>query len=115
MIYGPGNNLGYNGNLVFSSETQSNYIAASLRYMVENDRKVLDVREEVFDDYMERTARKLKEFVWSSPYGTTYYRNTSGRVTTNTPWTLMEAWQWTRDINPADYREEAPAEAARSG
>lgn len=115
MIYGPGNNLGYNGNLVFSSETQSNYIAASLRYMVENDRKVLDVREEVFDDYMERTARKLKEFVWSTPYGTTYYRNSSGRVTTNTPWTLLEAWQWTRDINPADFRDEVPAEPARSG
>ena len=114
MMYGPGNNLGYNGNLIFSSETQSNYIAASLRYLVENDRKVLDVREEVFDDYMERTGEKLKNFVWSTPYGTTYYRNASGRVTTNTPWTLLEQWQWTRDINPADYREEAKAEPVRS-
>jgi 4-hydroxyacetophenone monooxygenase len=114
MMYGPGNNLGYNGNLIFSSETQSNYIAASLRYLVENDRKVLDVRQEVFDDYMERTANKLKEFVWSTPYGTTYYRNASGRVTTNTPWTLLEAWKWTRDIDPADYRDELKAEAASS-
>ena len=114
MMYGPGNNLGYNGNLIFSSEIQSNYITACLRFLVENDRKVLDVREEVFDDYMERTARKLEKFVWASPYGTSYYRNASGRVTTNTPWTLLEAWKWTRDIVPDDYLDEAPAETARS-
>lgn len=115
MMYGPGNNLGYNGNLIFSSETQTNYITACLRYMAENGRKVLDVREEVFDEYMERTGRKLLEFVWASPYGTTYYRNASGRVTTNTPWTLLEAWKWTKDINPADYLEEAPARADPGG
>lgn len=115
MIYGPGNNLGYNGNLIFSSETQTQYITACLRYLIENDREVLDVREAVFEDYMERTQQKLKEFVWSTPYGTSYYRNASGRVTTNTPWTLLEAWKWTRDIDPEDYLEEVPAEAPSGG
>ena len=120
MIYGPGNNLGYNGNLIFSSELQTNFVASSLRWLVENGREVLDVREDVFDDFMERTARKLERFVWSTPYGTTYYRNASGRVTTNTPWSLMEMWKWTRGPNPDDYlptdnAEGAPAEPARTG
>ena len=115
MMYGPGSNLGYNGNLIFSSETQTQYITACLRYLIENDREVLDVREDVFEEYMERTQQKLKEFVWSTPYGTSYFRNASGRVTTNTPWTLLEAWNWTRDINPEDYLAEAPAETVRSG
>ena len=115
MIYGPGNNLGYNGNLIFSSELQTHYITACLRFLVENGREVLDVREEVFEEYMERTGRKLEEFVWSRPYATTYYRNASGRVTTNTPWSLMEMWKWTREPDPADFLDEAPAEPARSG
>jgi 4-hydroxyacetophenone monooxygenase len=115
MMYGPGNNLGYNGNLVFSSEIQSNYITACLRYLVENRLDALEVREAVFEDYMERTGRKLQEFVWASPYGTTYYRNASGRVTTNTPWTLLEAWKWTKDIVPDDYLFSAAVEPARSG
>ena len=31
-----------------------------------------------------RTGRKLQEFVWSSPYGTTYYRNASGTTLSTT-------------------------------
>jgi 4-hydroxyacetophenone monooxygenase len=114
MIYGPGNNLGYNGNLIFTSELQSHYITSCLRFLVENDREVLDVRENVFEEYMERTGRKLEEFVWSRPYGTTYFRNASGRVTTNNPWSLMEMWQWTREPEPTDFLDEATAEPARS-
>jgi 4-hydroxyacetophenone monooxygenase len=109
MMYGPGNNLGYNGNLIFSSELQANYITACLRYMVENGRDALEVREDKFEDYMERTARKLEEFVWSTPYGTSYFRNAAGRVTTNTPWSLLEMWRWTKEPDPADFRDEPGA------
>ena len=115
MMYGPGNNLGYNGNLIFSSELQSHYISACIRYQVEHDREVFDVREEVFDDYMERTGKKLEEFVWSTPWASTYTRNASGRVTGNTPWSLLEMWQWTREPNPADFLDEAGAEPLQAG
>jgi len=97
MMYGPGTNLGYNGNLVYNSELQSHYIAGCIRMAVENSWKRLEVREPVFEDYMGRTARKLEQFVWSTPYGTTYFRNSKGKVTTNSPWTLFEMWNWTRD------------------
>jgi 4-hydroxyacetophenone monooxygenase len=117
MMYGPGNNLGYNGNLIFSSELQANYIAGCLRFMVENGRDELEVREDKFDEYMERTSRKLEEFVWSTSYGTSYFRNESGRVTTNTPWSLLEMWQWTRQPDPNDFREppSTPHRAATGG
>lgn len=108
MMYGPGNNLGYNGNLIFSSELQAHYITACLRHMVENDREALEVRDEKFVEYMERTSRKLEEFVWSTPYGTSYFRNASGRVTTNSPWSLLQMWQWTKEPNPDDYRGDDP-------
>lgn len=103
MMYGPGTNLGYNGNLIFNSELQARYIAHCLRFMVETNRQALEVSEAAFEDYMERTGEKLERFVWSTSYGTSYFRNASGRATTNSPWSLLEMWTWTQDPDPQDF------------
>ena len=103
MMYGPGTNLGYNGNLIFNSELQARYIAYCLRLLVEEGAQAIEVREESFEDYMERTGEKLTQFVWSTEYGTSYFRNASGRVTTNSPWSLLEMWTWSREPDPADF------------
>ena len=103
MMYGPGTNLGYNGNLIFNSELQARYIAYCIRHLVESGNDALEVREEVFEDYMERTGKLLEKFVWSTEYGTTYFRNASGRVTTNSPWSLLEMWTWSREPDPGDF------------
>jgi 4-hydroxyacetophenone monooxygenase len=103
MMYGPGTNLGYNGNLIFNSELQARYIAHCIRFMVEDGRTRLEVRDDVFEDYMERTGRKLQDFVWATDYGTTYFRNAAGRVTTNSPWSLIEMWSWTKDPDSAHF------------
>lgn len=125
MMYGPGTNLGYNGNLIFNSELQARYISHCLRLMIEEGRESIEIRDEVFEDYMERTGRKLLEFVWSTDYGTTYFRNAQGRVTTNSPWSLFDMWTWTGKADPAHFvsagGDAAPAratqdpEAARGG
>ncbi|MEZ5735435.1 MAG: NAD(P)/FAD-dependent oxidoreductase [Novosphingobium sp.] len=103
MMYGPGTNLGYNGNLIYNSELQARFIAHCIRYLVESGNEELEVREEAFEDYMERTGAKLKQFVWSTDYGTTYFRNASGRVTTNSPWSLLEMWTWSQEPDPDDF------------
>lgn len=103
MMYGPGTNLGYNGNLIFNSELQARYISNCLRLMVEEGYEAIEVRDAVFDDYMERTGEKLGQFVWASDYGTTYFRNAKGRVTTNSPWSLLEMWTWSKEPDPAHY------------
>ena len=71
--------------------------------MAQEGHASLEISEARYEDYMERTGRKIGEFVWSTPYGTTYFRNASGRVTTNSPWSLLEMWQWTSDADPADF------------
>ena len=114
MMYGPGTNLGHNGNLIFNSELQARYVCNCLRLMIEEGRESIEVREGVFEDYMERTGRELLKFVWSTDYGTTYFRNARGRVTTNSPWSLLEMWSWTSKADPAHFvgGREAAAEAA---
>ena len=103
MMYGPGTNLGYNGNLIYNSELQARYIAHCMRMMVERGLDAVEVTEEAFEGYMERTEDRLGKFVWSSGLGTTYFRNAAGRVTTNSPWSLLDMWSWTREPDPADY------------
>jgi 4-hydroxyacetophenone monooxygenase len=103
MMYGPGTNLGYNGNLIFNSELQARYIACCVRMLVETGRDALEVREEAFEDYMSRSEAKLKQFVWSTEFGTSYFRNASGHVTTNSPWSLLEMWTWSKEPDPADF------------
>ena len=117
IMYGPGTNLGYNGNLIFNSELQARYIAGCLRLIVENGYESIEVRDEVFEDYMDRTGRELLKFVWSTDYGTTYFRNDKGRVTTNSPWSLFDMWTWTGTVDPAHFSlggsaERSQAEAA---
>ncbi len=103
MMYGPGTNLGYNGNLIYNSELQARYIAHCLRFLVEDRRETLEVTEEAFEDYMDRTAEMLAKFVWSTSYGTSYFRNASGKVTTNSPWSLLEMWTWSKDPDPSHF------------
>jgi 4-hydroxyacetophenone monooxygenase len=103
MMYGPGTNLGYNGNLIFNSELQARYIASCVRLLVETGAESLQVKDEAFEEYMTRTGEKLLQFVWSTEYGTSYFRNASGRVTTNSPWSLLEMWTWLREPNLADF------------
>ena len=103
MMYGPGTNLGYNGNLIFHSEMQARFIAYAIREAIENKKESIEVRAESYSKYIERVAEKLKKFVWSTDYTTNYYRNSSGYVTTNSPWSLLDMWNWTREPNPADF------------
>ena len=103
MMYGPGTNLGYQGNLVYNSEIQAHYIGGCIRMAIEAGHDSIEIRKPVADDYMERTGRKLEEFVWSAPYGTSYFRNAKGRVTTNLPWSLYEMWGWSREPDPEHF------------
>lgn len=104
LMYGPGTNLGYNGNLVFNSECQATYITRSIRHLIEHDLDAWEVRPEVFADYLARFESEVATYVWATDYGTTYFRNEAGRVTTNSPWSLYDYWSWTRSPNADEYR-----------
>ena len=43
------------------------------------------------------------EMIWSHPGMSTYYRNSHGRVVSVTPFSLLEYWQMTHDIDLTDY------------
>ncbi len=103
-LYGPGTNLAHAGSIIFHSECQVRYVMGALEAMIEGGHRVLDCKREVYDDYIRRMDARHAELVWAHPGAGSWYKNPKGRVTTTSPWLLVDYWRWTRDFDRAAYR-----------
>jgi len=103
MMYGPGTNLGFNGNLIFNSECQARYISQCISHQIANDIPALQVKKSVYDDYARRMEEALADFTWSHGSAGNWYKNSRGKVIANSPWALLDYWDWTRVLNPDDF------------
>jgi 4-hydroxyacetophenone monooxygenase len=109
MMYGPGTNLGFNGNLIFNSECQSRYIMECLRYQILEGIPAMQVRKQVYEAYAQRMEDALTGFTWSHQSTGNWYKNSRGKVIANSPWSLLDYWSWTRSSDPADFEVLKPA------
>jgi 4-hydroxyacetophenone monooxygenase len=103
MMYGPNTNIVVNGSIVYFSECEIQYIMDCLRLLLEEGHKTMDCRAEVHDAYNKRIDAGNREMAWGASTVNSWYKNESGRVTQNWPFTLLEYWQQTKHANPADY------------
>ena len=108
LMYGPGTNLGFNGNLFFNGECQARYIANTLKWMVEDGLKAVEVKADVYADFARRMDDALAGFTWSHGGAGSWYKNKSGKVIANSPWSMLQYWEWTRAPDQADF-ETRPA------
>ncbi len=102
-LYGPATNLAHAGSIIFHSECQVRYVEDCLRELIERGAAAMECRQEVHDAYRERLQRELSRMVWSHPGMTSWYKNRHGRVTTTSPWRLVDYWRWTRSADPDDF------------
>jgi 4-hydroxyacetophenone monooxygenase len=63
----------------------------------------MDCKADVCDEYIARFDAAHAKLVWSHPGMTSWYKNAKGRVTTTSPWRLVDYWRWTKTPDPADY------------
>lgn len=103
VLYGPNTNVGVGGSIFFQAEAQSAYIATIVRDMIERGIGSVEIKRDVFDDYNARMDAELKKMIWSVPTGSTWYRNSKGRVTANMPWTSADYWQMTSEASLETY------------
>jgi len=103
LMYGPNVNPGAGGSYMFIAECQARYIGDALRQLRERGLGALECRAEVHDDYVARVDAAHDRMVWSHPGMSTYYRNSAGRVVTNTPWRVIDYWDMTRTADLADF------------
>jgi len=102
-LYGPATNLAHAGSIIFHSECQVRYAMGCVKALVENGWRALDCREDVHEAFNARLDAALAKLVWSHPGMNSWYKNRRGKVTTTSPWRLVDYWRWTREPDLADY------------
>ena len=78
-------------------------IMQALREMVERDVDVLEVKKEPFQAYNDKLDAEFEGMVWTHPGVTSWYKNKSGRVVTNSPWALSVYHALTAEFNPTEF------------
>lgn len=63
----------------------------------------MEVRAAPHDDYNRCVDDAHGRMVWTHRGMTTWYRNSKGRVVTNSPWRIVDYWKMTYALNPSDY------------
>lgn len=104
VMYGPNTNLGHGGSVIFQIECQARYIASAISHLALSKTREIEVRREVCDAYNGELDALLTRTVWSAPGVNNWFKNSRGRIATNSPWRLVDYWQRTRRFDPSDYR-----------
>jgi len=102
-LYGPNTNLAHGGSIIFHSECQVHYVLACLRLLSERNATALECKQDVHDAYNARVDAAHAQMIWSHPHVTNWFRNGAGRVTTNSPFRLVDYWAMTRAPEPDDF------------
>ena len=103
-LYGPNTNLASGGNLIFHSECQIRYVMGCLKAMLEQQIASLEVKPSVTTAFNEKLQREISQMVWAHPsIENSWYRNSKGKVTTLSPWRLLDYWRWTKQPDLDDY------------
>jgi len=102
-LYGPNTNLAHGGSIIFHSECQMHYILGCLQLLLAGGHAAMECRQAVHDAYNARIDAAHEHMIWSHPHVSNWYKNRAGRVTTNSPFRLVDYWSMTRTPDPADF------------
>ena len=102
-LYGPNTNLAHGGSIIFHSECQVHYILGCLRLLHERGAAALECKQSVHDEYNARVDAAHERMIWAHPHVSNWYKNAAGRVTTNSPFRLVDYWTMTRAPDPDDF------------
>ena len=94
-MYGPNTNLAHAGTLFFNSECQIRYILKCIELQVSANADTIEIKSEVNEAYNQRVQHEFSKTVWVHEGAGSWYKNSQGHITTNTPWRLADYWQWT--------------------
>jgi 4-hydroxyacetophenone monooxygenase len=85
-LYGP-NHQPRGGPSIHSwSEIWGRYAISSIVWMLENDKKSVEVKQDVYDEYQKELDAGIAKLIWEME-GKGYFVNEHGRQAVNMPWT----------------------------
>ncbi len=103
VLYGPNTNLAHGGSIIFHAECQVRYLIDLFEQMLSTGVLSVEVREDVHDRYNDEVSAAHEAMVWTHEGVAPWYRNSAGRVVSNSPWRLVDYWHMTRAADIDDY------------
>ncbi len=103
IMYGPNTNLAHGGSIVFHGECQIRYILGCINLLIDKNSSVMDCKKDVFENYNKMIDEQHSKMVWTHHKVNSWYRNSNGRVTTNSPWRLVDYWHMTKEPKESDF------------
>jgi 4-hydroxyacetophenone monooxygenase len=103
LLYGPNTNIVINGSIVYFSECGAGFIVEAIRTLLAGGAQTVECRKDAHDAFNERVDAANARMAWGASSVNSWYKNASGRVAQNWPFSLLEYWEQTRTVDPADY------------
>ena len=103
MMLGPNTGLGHN-SVILMIEAQVNYAMKCLKLMNRRRHKVMEVRAETQQRFVEDVYRRMKRTVWQSGGCHSWYQDQrTGEITTLWPGSVVSYLRRTRSVSASDY------------
>jgi cation diffusion facilitator CzcD-associated flavoprotein CzcO len=103
MLLGPNTGLGHN-SVVLMIEAQVRYTMNCLKLMKRRNQRVLEVRPEIQQSFVEEIYRRMAGTVWQSGGCKSWYQDqTTGEITTLWPGSVVSYLRRTRSVSPSDF------------
>ncbi|HYS23610.1 MAG TPA: NAD(P)/FAD-dependent oxidoreductase, partial [Candidatus Eisenbacteria bacterium] len=104
ILLGPNTGLGHN-SVVLMIEAQVRYTMNCLKLMKRRNQRILEVRPEVQQSFVEEIYRRMGGTVWQSGGCKSWYQDqTTGEITTLWPGSVVSYLRRTRSVSPSDYK-----------
>lgn len=114
-LYGPNTGLGHGGSLIFLTECATRYAVNLIERMIADNIDMLEVKQSVYDEYNKKVDEAHQHMIWTHPGTNNWYRNSRGRVITNSPWRVVDYWRMTHDPNLDEFDVESNQAPATLG
>ena len=108
ILLGPNTGLGHN-SVVLMIEAQVRYAMECLKLMNRQNQRVMEVRPEIQERFVEDIYRRMKNTVWQSGGCQSWYQDQkTGEITTLWPGSVIAYLRRTRSVTPSDYELRTP-------
>jgi 4-hydroxyacetophenone monooxygenase len=102
-LYGPNTNIVHGGSIIYSIECQVHYVMQCLALMIGRQARALEIPEAVNEEYNDEVQAISRTLAWGHPGVQSWYKNSDGKVVNNSPFSNLEFWQRTHDVEPNRY------------
>jgi len=102
-LYGPNTNIVVNGSIVYFSECGVRFILGLIETALRAGKRAIHVRDDVHDRFNDEVDAANRLMAWGFSSVSSWYKNSSGRVAQNWPFTLLDYWQRTLRPDPDEF------------